>query len=220
MSHSLIPSLDIVRRTLAAEISYTISRMQVLERLPGNPLAIAYRWIDDEAVALMSRLPAFCRVVGMRAGHAPQLGSLLLWYRQHGLRPTFEAVPGMYDAALGRELARLGLFQSGFHASLIGKPTSAPASGAAGIERVSSAAALEDYLEAYVAGWGIAEADRAQFKRNVRPWLGQAGAGQAAPGGRGDLVPASGRWLSRRCRDGPGIPATGPATCAAASAFA
>jgi len=175
MSHSLIPSLDIVRRTLAAEISYTISRMQVLERLPGNPLAIAYRWIDDEAVALMSRLPAFCRVVGMRAGHAPQLGSLLLWYRQHGLRPTFEAVPGMYDAALGRELARLGLFQSGFHASLIGKPTSAPASGEAGIERVSSAAALEDYLEAYVAGWGIAEADRAQFKRNVRPWLGQAG---------------------------------------------
>jgi GNAT acetyltransferase-like protein len=175
MSHSLIASLDIVRRVLAAEISYTISRMQVLERIPGNPLGIAYRWIDDQAVALMARLPAFCRVVGMRAGHEPQLESLLFWYRQHGLRPTFEAVPGMYDAALGRELTRLGLFQSGFHASLIGKPATAPESDATEIERVGSAAALEDYLEAYVAGWGIAEADQAQFKRNVRPWLDQAG---------------------------------------------
>ena len=175
MSHSVIPSLDIVRRALAAEIAYTISRMQVLERIPGNPLAIAYRFFDDQAVALMSRLPAFCRVVGMRAGHEPRLEPLLVWYRQHGLRPTFEAVPGMCDAALGRELTRLGLFQSGFHASLIGKPAMAPESGAAEIELVRSAAVLEDYLEAYVAGWDIAEAHQAQFKSNVRPWLGQAG---------------------------------------------
>ena len=42
----MIPSLEIVQRTLSADIAYTISRMKVLERLPGNPIAIAYRWID------------------------------------------------------------------------------------------------------------------------------------------------------------------------------
>jgi len=34
---------------------------------------------------------------------------------------------------------------------------------------------MEDYLDAYVAGWGIAEGDHAQFKSNVRPWLDQGG---------------------------------------------
>ena len=66
MSDTLIPSIDVLRRTLAADISYTISRMKVLEGIPGNPIGIAYRWFDESAVALMARLPAFCRVVGRK----------------------------------------------------------------------------------------------------------------------------------------------------------
>jgi hypothetical protein len=38
MSDATVPSLDIVQRTLAVDIAYTISRMRVLERLPGNPI--------------------------------------------------------------------------------------------------------------------------------------------------------------------------------------
>jgi hypothetical protein len=34
---------------------------------------------------------------------------------------------------------------------------------------------MEDYLNSYVAGWGFPEKDHAQFKRNVGPWLEQAG---------------------------------------------
>jgi ribosomal protein S18 acetylase RimI-like enzyme len=77
---------------------------------------------------------------------------------------------------LGRELTRLGFYQSSFHASLIGRPgADGPADGGVAIERVATAEALEEYLDAYVAGWGIAEKDHAQFKGNVRPWLDQAG---------------------------------------------
>jgi ribosomal protein S18 acetylase RimI-like enzyme len=176
MSDTLLPSLDLVQRTLTADISYTISRMKVLERIPGNPIGIAYRWIDEAAVALMSRLPAFCRVVGLRAGHEHHIKPLVLWYLEHGINPTFEMVPGMYDAALGCELTRLGFYQSGFHASLIGAPGGAAlVKGVDEIEPVSTAEAMEDYLGAYVAGWGIAEKDRTQFKVNVRPWLQQRG---------------------------------------------
>jgi hypothetical protein len=67
-SDALIPSLDLVQRTLADDISYTISRMKVLERIPGNPICIACRWVDGTAVGLISRLPSFSRVVGIRAG--------------------------------------------------------------------------------------------------------------------------------------------------------
>ena len=172
-SEQLVPSLDVVQRTLSADIAYTISRMQVLEKIPGNPIGIAYRWIDSTAVALMSRLPAFSRVVGLRAGHERQIEPLVNWYSEHGVKPTFEMIPGHYDPSLGSELARLGYYQSGFHASLIGEPSRA-GDGEAEIEAVTTAEAMEDYLDAYVAGWGIAEKDHAQFKVNVRPWLEEA----------------------------------------------
>jgi hypothetical protein len=43
MSADLIPSVEILQRTLATDIYYTISRMKVLEDIPGNPIGIAYR---------------------------------------------------------------------------------------------------------------------------------------------------------------------------------
>jgi ribosomal protein S18 acetylase RimI-like enzyme len=175
-SGEMVPSLDQVQRTLAADIAYTISRMKVLERFPGNPIGIGYRWVDETAVALAARLPPFCRVIGLRTGHEAQIEPLVSWYRDHGVKPAFEMVPGHYDDSLGRELARLGFFQSRFHVSLIGKP--APAAGAAEpvtIAPVTDAESMEAYLDAYVAGWQIGEEAHAQFKANVRPWLEQPG---------------------------------------------
>jgi ribosomal protein S18 acetylase RimI-like enzyme len=165
-----------MQRTLAVDISYTISRMKVLERLPGNPIGVNYRWVNETAVALMSRLPSFSRVVGLRAGHEQHIEGLVCWYGEHGIKPTFEMVPGRYAANLGRELTPLEFFQSEFHVSLICEPTTADRAGdPVTIDRVTTADTMEDYLDAYVAGWGIAEKDQAQFKVNVRPWLNQAG---------------------------------------------
>jgi ribosomal protein S18 acetylase RimI-like enzyme len=172
----IVPCLDRVQRILAVDISYTISRMKVLERLLGNPIEIGYRWVDETAVALMSRLPSFARVIGPRAGQESQIQPLVSWYRDHNIKPTFEMVPGQYDANLGRELARLGFFQSSFHVSLIGEPATLARSGdQVPIEQITDASSMEGYLDAYVGGCGIAGKDRAQFKANVRPWLSQPG---------------------------------------------
>jgi GNAT superfamily N-acetyltransferase len=172
----MVPQDIEIMRILAVDVSYTISRMKVLERLPGNPIGIAYRWVDETAVALMSRLPSFARVVGLRAGQESQIQPLVSWYREYGIKPTFEMVPGQYDAELGRELARLGFFQSGFHVSLIGEPAGLACSeDQVRIEQVTDASSMEGYLDAYVGGWGIAEKDHAQFRANVRPWLSQPG---------------------------------------------
>lgn len=113
-SGAVVPSLDRMQRTLAVDISYTISRMKVLERLPGNPIGINFRWVDETAVALMSRLPSFCRVVGLRVGHEQHIEQLVGWYREHDIKPTFEMVPGHYAPSLGRELTRLGFSNPGF----------------------------------------------------------------------------------------------------------
>lgn len=169
----LIPSLRVIRRMLECEIAYTLSRMAVLERIPGNPIGIACRHIEGGAVALLARhlpVPGFNSVVGLRAGHEQQIGPLIDWYRAEGVKPQFETVPGYYDPALGRELARLGYYQSGFHTSLVCAPglvlPAAPPADVA-VERVETTAVLEDFLDAYIAGRGIPQG--AQFKANVRP---------------------------------------------------
>ena len=70
----LLPSMGLIERVLAADVSYTMSRMRVLECIPGNPIGIGYRRIDDRAVALVSIfLPAFTRVIGLRPGHEGEI---------------------------------------------------------------------------------------------------------------------------------------------------
>jgi ribosomal protein S18 acetylase RimI-like enzyme len=194
----LVPSLSRVQRTLATDISYTISRMRVLERLPGNPIGIGYRWVDETTVALAARLPPFCRVVGLRAGHEAEIEPIVSWYRDRGVKPAFEMVPGHYGEDLGLELARLGFFQSRFHVSLVAAAVPVETETRNGarfngevhdgfplcethhadhlvIEPVVDAKSMEAYLDAYVSGWEIAVEDRGQFKANVRPWLNQPG---------------------------------------------
>jgi ribosomal protein S18 acetylase RimI-like enzyme len=175
----LAPSLDLVRRTLEIEAAYTLARLQVLERIPGNPVGVAYRQFDDGVVALMAKnLPSlsFNSVVGLRTGLAHHIAPLAAWYRESDVNGRFEVVPGYCDADICRELARLGYFQSGFHVSTIALPDVAdgqPAGSA--LEQVTDAAAMEDYLDAYVAGWEIPQAQHRQFKSNVRSWREQPG---------------------------------------------
>jgi hypothetical protein len=64
----LVPSLDLVPRVTEAATAYTIARTRILESIPGNPIGIAFRTLDN-AVALMARhlpSPPFNSVVGLR----------------------------------------------------------------------------------------------------------------------------------------------------------
>jgi ribosomal protein S18 acetylase RimI-like enzyme len=174
----LAPSLDLVRRVTEAAAAYTIARMRILERIPGNPIGVAIRTTDN-VVALMARhlpSPAFNSVVGLQRGQAHHVRPLAEWYGEHGVAGRFEITAGDSDPLLGRELARLGFFQSGCHAALIREPDPDVAvPDETGVELVTSAEQMEEFLAAYVLGWGIPKAATDQFKSNVRPWLGQPG---------------------------------------------
>jgi ribosomal protein S18 acetylase RimI-like enzyme len=174
----LVPSLDLVHRVTEAAAAYTIARMRVLERIPGNPIGIFIQERDN-VVALMARhlpSPPFNSVVGLREGQADRIQPLLEWYRAHGVAVRFEIAAGDDDSALGRELARLGFFQSGCHAALIREPdTDVSVPDETAVEPVTSAEQMEEFLAAYMLGWGIPDAFRDQFKQNVRPWLGEPG---------------------------------------------
>ena len=173
-ANPVLPSSDLIDRMVAIEIAYTVSRLKVLEALPGNPVGAAIRELGGGAVALMAEHfpnPNFNKVAGLRASQVGEIEPLLRWYRDHGARARFELLPRQDHAELGRELSRLGLYPSEFHTALV-RDTSpaAPALASDTVERVADAAGLDDFLDAYIAGWKIA--DGAGFKRNVRTgWL-------------------------------------------------
>jgi ribosomal protein S18 acetylase RimI-like enzyme len=169
----LLPSVDLIRHTVAIEAAYTISRLRVLERLDDNPIGIGYRRAGQRAWCLMARhlpVPSFNNVVGLEDGDEGELPAIIDWYRAKDVRFQVEIVPGFETAALTRRLAELGFHQSGFHVSMIARPVDvvAPA-GIFDIWRVRDAAMFEEFLDAYIAGWKIPDGEG--FKRNVRPWL-------------------------------------------------
>lgn len=173
----IVPSLELIRRTLDCEVSYTRSRMRVLEQIEGNPIGIAYRKVGKSGWALLARhlpVPGFNAVVGLEPGDEGEIAPLLQWYRDHETTPQIEIVPGHEDDKVLRELARHGYRHSGFHVSMIARPADALAPDPAiDVERVGDRAALEDFLDAYIAGRSLPDGEG--FKRNVRPWLDQPG---------------------------------------------
>jgi GNAT superfamily N-acetyltransferase len=172
----LTPSFDLIRRTLDVEAACVLSRLQVLERLIGNPVGIGHRRLEGGVTALMARqlpVPYFNGVFGLGAGHEAHIEPLLAWYREHGVAPRFEMVPGVATIELCRELARLGCFQSDFHCSLFCEPDVAMADNELlAIERVTRTG-LDEFLDTYAAAWNIPDA--AGFKANTRGWINEPG---------------------------------------------
>jgi len=180
MAGLLVPSLETIRRTVAIELAYTMKRLGVLERMPGNPVGVGFRPLGDGAVALRAKhlpVPSFNSIVGLRAGHEGRIDELLAWYAEAGAKPNMPMVPALFTPEIGRALARHGFEPRSFHSSLIGAsvPPAPPLPPNTTIDVVSSADLMEAFLDAYVAGWEIGAALHEQFKANVRPWRHEPG---------------------------------------------
>jgi hypothetical protein len=200
MNDPLPPSAEIIRRCREVDGAYTTARLGVLARIPGNPVGVATRH-DGEAWAFASRflpIPSFNRVIGLTD---PSLvPSLIAWFGEWGDRPRFEIAPGEAVDDVERALAAAGFAQlGGFHATLYGRPTTAPdAPDGVTIEAVDRAN-LETFLDTHCRGWEIGEPEG--FKNNVRPWLDQPGWRLFLGRYRG--VPAgtaTATWSARDCR--------------------
>jgi hypothetical protein len=178
MPSDILPSADLIDRTLRIENAYTVSRMQVLQGLPGNPVGVAFREIGGAAIGLVAQSfpnPNFNKIVGLAAGQESEIEALVAWCRDQGVKPRFEILPRTGDGVLCRELARLGFAVSDFHTSLIRDTAPMAAVARSGdVEEVTTPQMLEEFLNAYCAGWAIPDCEG--FKRNVRPhWLGREG---------------------------------------------
>ena len=172
------PSRELSRRLMRVDIAYTVSRMRVIEARPGNPLGVEVRHFDGVVALMARRLPSmnFNRVVGLKAGDEPLIEPLARWYRDNAVAVRFELAPGDHSPELGRALAEHGYFQSGFQVSLYGAPRSEKVSVPdIAVQPVHTEAAMDRFLEAYIAGWKLTEPVHANVQNDFRPWRHQQG---------------------------------------------
>jgi hypothetical protein len=177
IDEKLLPSPDLIDRVVAVANAYSVSRIKVLQSLPGNPVGIEARELGDNAIALMARHfpnPNFNRVAGLKRDQIGEIEPLVRWYRDNGVAARFEILPRERDGELGRELSRLGLYPSAFHTTLVRDVTAPTKESNVTVEQVTDAATLDAFLDAYIAGWKIS--DGPGFKRNVSAgWLNRPG---------------------------------------------
>jgi hypothetical protein len=151
----MIASLRRIRRMVETQTAYRLWQLETLARLGANPHGIAWRQLDEGAIALLARRlpgPTHNRVIGLRADLVAQIEPLLAWYAEAGIKPTFETISAYDDPALTGELARRGYYQSGFQVVLAAAPVLPRQDAVANaIEAVDSGRQLAAFLEVY--GW-------------------------------------------------------------------
>jgi GNAT superfamily N-acetyltransferase len=176
VSVPVVPSADLVRRVADAEARYTLSRLGVIGRLPGNPVGVETEDLGDGALAMsVKHLPNrhMNRVTGLTEAQAGEIPRLAQWYADRGIDGVFEILPGLSSDGLMKGLASAGYAQVGFHATLVAYPEAAPpkAPGVT-VEQVDETT-LDTFLETHCKGWSIANPQG--FKANVAGWVKEPG---------------------------------------------
>jgi hypothetical protein len=158
MLETLIPDLQVVRRSRAIAADYCRSRLQIIAGTPGNP---RHAEIRQFGTAFALRAPpfgphVFNRAYGFTDDQIDEAGEAVSWYADGGVPGSFEITPGSTTTKLVRLLQEHGYRQSGFHATfgaLLNPPTAA--SGAVQVRRVESGEDLSAFSDAYHLGWSI-----------------------------------------------------------------
>ena len=165
----MIASLRRIRRMVETQTAYRLWQLEALARLGANPHGIAWRQLDEGAIALLARRrpgPTHNRVIGLRADLVAEIEPLLAWYAEAGIKPAFETISAYDDPTLAGELARRGYYQSGFQVVLAAAPVLPRQDAVANaIEAADSSGQLAAFLEVH--GWsggGASAADLADLK--------------------------------------------------------
>jgi GNAT superfamily N-acetyltransferase len=169
----LLSTTALVALAMRADLVYTMQRMQVIAARPGNPFGISIKTFGAATALAASQLPSsrFNRVVGVTPAESETLPAVLAWYAHLGISPHIEIRPGALNESLADALAAEGFRQTSFQASLVGEVAETPPPDPV-IRSIDSSAAMEQFLDVYVAGWGFPVAIHDGAKANMRGWLG------------------------------------------------
>jgi GNAT superfamily N-acetyltransferase len=122
-------AIEILSKELAemmeqSEIDYMVDRMVAIQERQGNPMGIEIMKFG-EATALYSKAmpwPQFNTVKGFGINELPFLDKIIDFYQSKGSKLQFEITPTQANKELLKTLHERSFYQSGFHATLYGRP--------------------------------------------------------------------------------------------------
>ncbi|KFM98863.1 N-acetyltransferase [Bacillus clarus] len=121
---STIMTLDTAKDIESAEIDMLLSRLTVLQTIPGNPMQIQIERFGN-ATAFSSKViagPTFNTVKGITFTNTDEIGEIISYYHSLEIPCRFEITPAHANPELFRYLSEKGFYQSSFHTSLYGLP--------------------------------------------------------------------------------------------------
>ncbi|MFD0959062.1 GNAT family N-acetyltransferase [Paenibacillus chungangensis] len=115
-----LPSEQLVHEIESSEIQYMLDRMTAIQSKAGNPEGIEMKHFGSTLCLYSERMPwaMFNTVKGMSSADAEYIDDIIAFYEARGRAVQFELVPSRADHKLLKQLAKRGLYQSGFHNSL------------------------------------------------------------------------------------------------------
>jgi GNAT superfamily N-acetyltransferase len=117
---------ELAKRIVQSDLETLQFRLSAIQEREGNPMGVHIRSFG-EAVAFVSTGipgPAFNRVKGLTNTNIDTLDDILVFYAEHGLPCQFEIAPTQMSPELALALHEKGYYQSSFHTTLYGAPSS------------------------------------------------------------------------------------------------
>lgn len=154
MNDFLLPSTAQLTAIERSEMDYMTDRMLAIQSRPGNPEGIDIRRFGS-AIAFTSKTmpwPAFNTVKGVTDANIEQLEEILAFYREKEAKVQLEIVPSQVGPDFLKRMSELGLYQSGFHCSLVMTPVQGAmivSEKGADVERIAIRKLEADEFELY-----------------------------------------------------------------------
>ncbi|MDP7132469.1 MAG: hypothetical protein QF437_18385 [Planctomycetota bacterium] len=171
---------ELAERIDDVNVAYTISRVESIGEEPGNPSGAGVQKFGS-SIALKVRalpfIPWMNAVLKFGPEDLSQFQEILSFYEDDHIEPSFWISPFSFDEEMAATLAESGFFPAHFEqATLYGVPEDVEPEPADDVTvELATADTLEDYLLAFLEGFGFPEKYWEGARRNMRHWLGREG---------------------------------------------
>ena len=120
----MIPSTALIKEIERSEIDYLTDRMIAIQSRDRNPEGVEILKLGNAHCFYSKTMPwsTFNTVKGLANEDVEHIATILDFYRERNRKVQIEAIPSLINENVLRRLAESGLYQSGFHTSLIIQP--------------------------------------------------------------------------------------------------
>lgn len=124
----LLPEMTpkLARRIEQNDLDYSLSRLDGMRLVQGNPLNIEIQRFGSATAFLIEAWPDFWygnKVLGLEPSSTTYLDEMVELFGKHKLDLRFEIMPGCLNSALAAHLHRLGFCQMSFNTAVYGQPS-------------------------------------------------------------------------------------------------